>query len=71
METLGQAVSWTLISTLWLSISKIGHNYKQAIQQSGVKRVVHLSSIGAHSDKGNGILAFHYNVENILRAIAG
>jgi uncharacterized protein YbjT (DUF2867 family) len=54
---------------LMASISKIGHNYKQAIQQSGVKRVVHLSSIGAHTDKGNGILAFHYNAENILREL--
>jgi len=50
-------------------ISKIGNNYKQAIQKSGVKRVVHLSSIGTHTDKGNGILAFHYNVENILKQL--
>ena len=49
--------------------NKIGNNYKQAIQQSGVKRVVHLSSIGAHTDKGNGIIAFHYNVENILKQL--
>jgi uncharacterized protein YbjT (DUF2867 family) len=51
------------------AISQIGHNYKQAIQQAGVKHVVHLSSIGAHTNKGNGILAFHYNVENILREL--
>ncbi|MCB0165916.1 MAG: NmrA family NAD(P)-binding protein [Anaerolineae bacterium] len=51
------------------AINQIGHNYKQAIQQSGVKRVVHLSSIGAHMDKGNGILLFHYNVENILKQL--
>jgi len=31
--------------------------------------VVHLSSIGAHTDKGNGLLAFHYNVENILQTL--
>ena len=49
------------------AITAIGHHYKQAIEQSGVKRVVHLSSIGAHTDQGNGILAFHYNVENILK----
>jgi len=49
--------------------NKIGNNYAQAIRQSGVKRVVHLSSIGAHTDKGNGILAFHYNVENILKQL--
>jgi len=51
------------------AINKIAHNYKQAIQQSGVKRVVHLSSIGAHTDKGNGILAFHYDAENILKQL--
>lgn len=51
------------------AITKIGNNYKQAVQQSGVKRVVHLSSIGAHMDKGSGLLAFHYNVENILKQL--
>jgi uncharacterized protein YbjT (DUF2867 family) len=50
--------------------AKVAKNYAQAIQQSGVKRVVHLSSIGAHTDKGNGLLAFHYNVENILKQLA-
>src|ERR1700722_14744272 len=29
-------------------------NYARAIQQSGVKRVVHLSSYGAELDKGTG-----------------
>ncbi len=47
----------------------LANNYAQAIQASGVKRVVHLSSIGAHTGKGNGLLAFHYNVENILRKL--
>lgn len=50
-------------------ITQIGNNYKQAIEQSRVKRVVHLSSIGGHTDKGNGILRFHYNVENILKQL--
>jgi uncharacterized protein YbjT (DUF2867 family) len=49
--------------------NQIAHNCAQAIQQSGVKRVVYLSSIGAHMDKGNGILAFHYQVENILNKL--
>jgi uncharacterized protein YbjT (DUF2867 family) len=48
---------------------KIANNFAQAIQQSGVKRVVHLSSIGAHTDKGNGILAFHYIAEQTLDAL--
>lgn len=49
--------------------TKIGSNYEQAIRQSGVKRIVHLSSIGAHTNKGTGILKFHYNVENILKQL--
>lgn len=51
------------------AISQIGRNYKQAIEQTGVKKVIHLSSIGANMDKGNGILAFHHNVENILKQL--
>ncbi len=51
------------------AITKIGNNYKQAIDQAGVKRVVHLSSIGAHTDKGVGMLTFHHNVENILKQL--
>ncbi|MHC5719292.1 MAG: Rossmann-fold NAD(P)-binding domain-containing protein, partial [Nostoc sp.] len=51
------------------AINKIANSYKQAIQQSGVKCVVHLSSIGAHTDHGVGILAFHYNAETILKQL--
>ena len=45
---------------------KLGNNFSQAIQQSGVKRVVHLSSIGAHMEKGSGLILFHKAVEDIL-----
>ena len=51
------------------AINEIANNYKQAVDNSGVKKIVHLSSIGAHTDKGNGMLAFHYNVENILKQL--
>ncbi len=47
-------------------INNIANNYAQAIQQSAVKKVVHLSSIGAHRNNGVGMLSFHYNVEKIL-----
>jgi uncharacterized protein YbjT (DUF2867 family) len=50
-------------------IEQLGNNYKQAIERSGIKKVIHLSSIGAHTDKGNGILAFHYNMEQILNSL--
>ncbi len=49
--------------------SKLGHNFVQAIRQSGVKRVVHLSSIGGHMDRGNGVLYFHHLVETILKEL--
>lgn len=49
---------------------KLGNNYAQAIQQSGVKRVVHLSSIGAHLDSGTGFILYSaHNVENILKEL--
>ncbi len=51
------------------AINKIGNNYKQAVETSGVKHIVHLSSIGAHMNEGNGILIFHHNVENILKQL--
>jgi uncharacterized protein YbjT (DUF2867 family) len=69
METLGAGAFFDQNIDAIASITQIGKNYKQAIEQSGVKRVVHLSSIGAHTDKGNGLLVFHYNVENILKQL--
>ncbi len=44
----------------------IGHNYKLAVERSGVRKIVHLSSIGAHTDQGTGSLSLHNRVENIL-----
>lgn len=52
-----------------LTAEKLAHNYVYAIQQSGVKRLVNLSSIGAHMDKDNGILAFYYNMETSLKKL--
>ncbi len=47
----------------------LGRMYKEAIERSGVRQVVFLSSIGAHTDKGNGILAFYHHLENILKEL--
>jgi len=69
METMGSHGFFDQNLDIIAAINKIGNNYKQAIEQSGIKRVVHLSSIGAHTDKSNGLLAFHYNVENILKSL--
>ncbi len=49
---------------------RLGNNYAQAIGQSGVKRVVNLSSIGAHLDQGSGILLGARNVEKILNELS-
>lgn len=51
------------------AFEQIGNNYKTAVAQSGVKRLVHLSSIGAHTDRGTGSLSLHYKVESILRQL--
>lgn len=48
---------------------RLGNNYVQAIKQSGIKRVINLSSIGGHLDKGNGILLGAHNVENLLNEL--
>lgn len=49
-------------------LTQIGANYKQAIEASGVKKVVHLSSIGADKDQNN-VLTFHFNVETLLNQL--
>lgn len=48
----------------------ISENYVNALQNSRVKHVVHLSSIGAHTDKGMGLLKFHYEAEAIFNSLS-
>ncbi|MFD2935450.1 NAD(P)H-binding protein [Spirosoma flavum] len=52
------------------AFEQIGNNYKKAVEESGVKQLVHLSSIGAHTEQGTGSLYLHHKVENILRQLA-
>ncbi|MFT3681021.1 MAG: NmrA family NAD(P)-binding protein [Ferruginibacter sp.] len=49
--------------------NRIGLAYKEAILRSGVKKIIHLSSIGAHMPQGNGLLQFHYNVEQLFNSL--
>lgn len=49
---------------------QVALNYAGAIKASGVKRVVLLSSIGAHLDQGNGIIRVYHEVEAIIREAA-
>ncbi|MGI4874144.1 MAG: NAD(P)H-binding protein [Janthinobacterium lividum] len=50
---------------------RIGRHYAQAIGQAGVRRVVHLSSWGAHRDHGTGNILGTHDVEEILAALPG
>jgi len=50
-------------------INDIGKNYTAAIKASGVTRIVNLSSIGAHLDKGTGPIAGLHDVELALNAL--
>jgi len=69
METLGAGAFFDKDLDVMGVMRQIGQNYKEAIERSGVKRIVHLSSMGAHTDKGNGILRFHYDVEQMLKQL--
>jgi uncharacterized protein YbjT (DUF2867 family) len=69
MESLGHGFFFDQNLDLMTAIANIGRNYKEAIERSGVKKVIHLSSIGGHTDKGVGMLASHYNVEQILATL--
>ncbi|GAB3281258.1 NmrA family NAD(P)-binding protein [Larkinella harenae] len=48
---------------------QIGTNYAEAIRQAGLKRIVNLSSWGAHRDNGNGGIAGAYHLEQLLNEL--
>jgi uncharacterized protein YbjT (DUF2867 family) len=47
----------------------VGNAYERAIRHSGVKRVVHLSSWGAHLKKGTGVIVGSHYVEEALNEL--
>ena len=50
-------------------VHQLFNGYKRAIEESGVKHVVQLSSIGAHTEDGTGILGVYCKMENILTSL--
>ena len=48
---------------------QLGRSYAQAIQAAGVKRVVHLSSWGAHLAEGTGFILGSHDIEQALNAL--
>ncbi|KFF05468.1 SDR family oxidoreductase [Flavobacterium reichenbachii] len=49
---------------------KIGNNYAKAIKNSGVKRAVFLSSIGAHLKEKSGIILRYNEIEAVLNTLS-
>ena len=47
----------------------IGDSYAKAIRNAGIKRVIHLSSYGAHLYSGTGLISGSNRVETILNTI--
>ena len=54
---------------IYAEVKSLAESYRKAIAAAGVKRVIHLSSIGAHTDKGNGLLRLHYIAEATLKQL--
>jgi uncharacterized protein YbjT (DUF2867 family) len=50
--------------------NNIGNSYAEAIKKSGVKKVVFLSSIGAHLEKNSGIIQRYNEIEAVLNTLS-
>lgn len=69
-------IAWDAIGNIFdknidfpTEFSKIASKYKQAVKQAGVKKVVHLSSVGAHTNQGIGSLSVYNGVEDIMNQL--
>lgn len=73
----GADAVYTMVPPTWTAadwkgyIAGIGKNYAKAIAASGVKKVVNLSSIGAHMELGCGPVSGLFHVEQALNALSG
>ncbi|MGL4599581.1 MAG: NAD(P)H-binding protein [Bacteroidia bacterium] len=73
----GADAVYTMIPPNWAAtnwkqhIAGVGKNYAAAIQASGVKKLVNLSSMGAHMAEGCGPVSGLFYAEAALNAIAG
>jgi uncharacterized protein YbjT (DUF2867 family) len=50
---------------------QIAQIYAEGIRESGIRRVIYLSSYGAHLSSGTGFITGSHKAENILNAIPG
>jgi uncharacterized protein YbjT (DUF2867 family) len=73
----GTDAIYTMVPPNWTAsnyrqyIRLTGNNLRDAIKASGVKRVVNLSSIGAHLSEGTGPIAGMHDVEQTLNTLDG
>ena len=73
----GADAVYTMVPPTWEAanwkqhIHNIGKNYAQAVKTAGVKRVVNLSSIGAHMPEGCGPVSGLHFAEQELNNVAG
>ncbi|WP_025762676.1 SDR family oxidoreductase [Dyadobacter tibetensis] len=69
-------IAWNAIGHLFdkridfpAEFNHIASKYKLAVEESGVKNVVYLSSIGAHTNKGIGSLSVYKGVEDMMNQL--
>ncbi len=73
----GADAVYTMVPPTWEAtdwkahIHNVGKNYAAAIQAAGIKKVVNLSSVGAHMPTGCGPVSGLYGVEAELNALSG
>lgn len=73
----GADAVYTMVPPNWTAsdwkkhIAKIGSNYAEAIKAAGVKKVVNLSSMGAHLAEGCGPVSGLYFAEQALNNLEG
>jgi uncharacterized protein YbjT (DUF2867 family) len=72
----GADVAYTMVPPTYSTkdwkgyIGNVGRNYAQAIRANGIKYVVNLSSIGAHTPEGCGPVSGLYRAEQALNELA-
>lgn len=50
-------------------VGEVGNNYAKAIKAAGIKRLINLSSIGAHLENGTGPITGLHDVEQVLNQL--
>lgn len=63
--------TYTGVTNVRAYYGEIGGKYVEAIRETGVDRVVFLSSMGAELDKGTGVVLGVHDVEGLLDGLSG